>query len=99
RRRRYLRGDGTKVTVNASSVVTDIREEYALHAAVFVEPGRTEWIEDRMRRDDELNAALAELRAALLQGDPTDAVFVLICDCTRDLLGAESSGLLELAGS
>ena len=86
RRRRYLRGDGTTVTVNASSVVADTRDGYALHVAAFVEPGRTEWIEGRIRRDDELNAALAEVRAALLRGDPTDAVFRLICDCTRDLL-------------
>ena len=99
RRRRYLRGDGTTVTVNASSVVIDTRDGYALHVAAFVEPGRTEWIAGRIRRDDELNAALAEVRAALLRGDPTDAVFGLICDCTRDLLGAESSGLLELEGS
>ena len=99
RRRRYLRGDGTTVTVNASSVVADTREGYALHVAAFVEPGRTEWIEGRIRRDDELNAALAEVRAALLRGDATDSVFVLICDCTRDLLGAESAGLLELEGA
>jgi signal transduction histidine kinase len=99
RRRRYLRGDGTPVTMNTSSVVADHRDGYALHVAAFVEPGRTEWIAGRMRRDDELNAALAELRAALLRGDPTDAVFGLICDCTFDLLGAESSGLLELDGS
>ena len=99
RRRRYLRGDGSTVTVNASSVVADTRDGYALHVAAFVEPGRTEWIAGRIRRDDELNAALAELRAALLRGDPTDAVFGLICDCTRDLLGAESAGLLELEGS
>lgn len=98
RRRRYLCGDGTTVTVNASSVVADNRDGYSLHVAAFVEPGRTEWIQARIRQDDELNAALADVRAALLRGDSTDSVFGLICDCTRDLLRAESAGLLELDG-
>ena len=60
---------------------------------------RDGWIDERrIHHDDELKAALAEVRAALLRGDPTDVVLDLICTGRADLLGAENAGILRAEG-
>ena len=96
--RPYRRADGSVVVLNGFAMVLDRSEGRGLSAVVLVERHRTDWARKLLGYDAQVAAAIAEIRGALLRGDPTDEVLTLVCDHTRDLMQADSTGLLEVVG-
>ncbi|MGZ4714226.1 MAG: GAF domain-containing sensor histidine kinase [Acidimicrobiia bacterium] len=95
-RHRYRRRDGTTITVHVFDVVLHRGSDAALVLAFFVDPGRMDNLIRRFQRDSEIATALAQVRAALLRGESTEAVLELICQWTRSLASADYAAILQV---
>lgn len=96
--RPYRRGDGSTTVLNGFTMVLERIEGAALNAVVLVERHRTDWTRRLIGYDAHVTAAIAEMRGALLRGDPIDEVLTSVCDHTCELMAADSTGLLEVIG-
>ncbi len=98
RRRRYRRGDGGAVTVDALAFTIRKHETGVTILVVLAELARTDWMLRRMRHDIEVTNALSELRSGLLAGEDGKVLLRRICTSVADLLGATNVGVLRLDG-
>ncbi len=94
RAKRYHRPDGTTVDVHIFGAVLGRESGRQLAFAIFTPAD--EWLRRGYQATPHLGLVLADIRAALLRGDPEDEVLDLVCQSAGRLVEIENAGILAL---